>query len=527
MMMTRKYPVGIQTFSEIIKGGYVYVDKTDLVWQLANYAKYIFLSRPRRFGKSLLTSTLESYFRGERELFEGLKIIEYEREWVQYPVLHLDLSTAKGQDNTADLRSTLMWLLRPLAEIYGRETDETTPGKLLTGIMKRAYEMTGKQVAVIIDEYDAPLLEVLHEDSMLGDMRKVMQEFYTPLKANEKYIKFCFITGITKFSQLSIFSTINNLTNVTMDTMFSAICGITEHELLTTLREDIERLANLNDMTFEAMHEKLKLRYDGYHFTKSSPDIYNPFSLLKAFQQREVANYWFESGTPTFLIQQLQYFKTDIMSLDHMEVPSSAFDQPTENMQNALPLLYQSGYLTIKDYDREGEIYTLSIPNQEVRIGYTKSLLPAYTGLDDADVQMGFAARFWKALKRGDVDLALREMQAYMAGIPYVEGFKEKLKDAATKEGFYEYTMYLIFSMLNVYAKTQVKCSGGKADMVVWMPDMVYVFEMKVNGTAREALEQIDSKGYALPYQTDNFKIVKVGVKFNAKTRVPEEWAIG
>lgn len=527
MMITRKYPVGIQTFSEIIKGGYVYVDKTDLVWQLANYAKYIFLSRPRRFGKSLLTSTLESYFLGERELFEGLKIIEYEREWVQYPVLHLDLSTAKGQDNTADLRSTLMWLLRPLAEIYGRETDETTPGKLLTGIMKRAYEMTGKQVAVIIDEYDAPLLEVLHEDSMLGDMRKVMQEFYTPLKANEKYIKFCFITGITKFSQLSIFSTINNLTNVTMDTMFSAICGITEHELLTTLREDIERLANLNDMTFEAMHEKLKLRYDGYHFTKSSPDIYNPFSLLKAFQQREVANYWFESGTPTFLIQQLQYFKTDIMSFDKLVVPASAFDQPTENMKNALPLLYQSGYLTIKNYDRDVEAYTLSIPNQEVRIGYTKSLLPAYTGLDDADVQMGFAARFWKALKRGDVDLAMREMQAYMAGIPYVEGFKEKLKDAATKEGFYEYTMYLIFSMLNVYAKTQVKCSGGKADMVVWMPDTVYVFEMKVNGTAREALVQIDSKGYALPYQTDNFKIVKVGVKFNAKTRVPEEWAIG
>lgn len=527
MMMTRKYPVGIQTFSEIIKGGYVYVDKTDLVWQLANYAKYIFLSRPRRFGKSLLTSTLESYFRGERELFEGLKIIEYEREWVQYPVLHLDLSTAKGQDNTADLRSTLMWLLRPLAEIYGRETDETTPGKLLTGIMKRAHEKTGKQVAVIIDEYDAPLLEVLHEDSMLGDMRKVMQEFYTPLKANEKYIKFCFITGITKFSQLSIFSTINNLTNVSMDSKFSAICGITETEVKTVFHEEICEMSEEYECTPEEMFQKIKLRYDGYHFASRSEDIYNPFSLLNAVRDRELNNYWFASGTPTFLIRQMQHFKTDIMSFDKLVVPASAFDQPTENMKNALPLLYQSGYLTIKNYDRDVEAYTLSIPNQEVRIGYTKSLLPAYTGLDDADVQMGFAARFWKALKRGDVDLALREMQAYMAGIPYVEGFKEKLKDAATKEGFYEYTMYLIFSMLNVYAKTQVKCSGGKADMVVWMPDTVYVFEMKVNGTAREALEQIDSKGYALPYQTDNFKIVKVGVKFNAKTRVPEEWAIG
>jgi hypothetical protein len=526
MMMNRKYPVGIQTFSEIIKGGYVYVDKTDLVWQLANYAKYIFLSRPRRFGKSLLTSTLESYFLGERELFEGLKIMKYEREWEQYPVFRLDLSGAKHLP-PEEVRNELNRLLDKYEAIYGINPKEVTPGMRLAGLIERANEKTGKKVAVIIDEYDAPLLDVLHEQEVLKEMREVMQEFYQRLKMQEPYIRFCFITGITKFSQLSIFSTINNLTNVTMDTMFSAICGITEQELATSLRVDIERIADLNEMTFEAMHQKLKLQYDGYHFTKSSPDVYNPFSLLKAFQQREVANYWFESGTPTFLIQQMQYFKTDIMSLDKLEVPSSAFDQPTENMQNALPLLYQSGYLTIKDYDSEGEIYTLSIPNQEVRIGYAQGLLPTYTGLKDADVQVGFALKFWRALKRGDVDLAMREMQAYMAGIPYVEGFKEKLKDAATKEGFYEYTMYLIFSMLNVYAKTQVKCSGGKADMVVWMPDTVYVFEMKVNGTAREALEQIDSKGYALPYQTDNFKIVKVGVKFNAKTRVPEEWAIG
>lgn len=526
-MMTRKYPVGIQTFSRIRQEGYVYVDKTDLVWQLAHYATYVFMSRPRRFGKSLLTSTLESYFRGERELFEGLKIMELEQDWEQYPVLHLDLSTAKGQDNAQALREQLIFLLDDYVEKYGRKKGAQTPGSLLSDLIKRAYTQTGKQVAVIIDEYDAPLLEVLHEDTMLGDMRKVMQEFYTPLKANEKYIKFCFITGITKFSQLSIFSTINNLTNVTMDTMFSAICGITEHELSTTLRVDIERLADLNDMTFEEMHARLKLRYDGYHFTKSSPDIYNPFSLLKAFRQREIANYWFESGTPAFLIQQMQHFKTDIMSLDHMEVPSSAFDQPTENMQNALPLLYQSGYLTIKDYDREGEIYTLSIPNQEVRIGYVQGLLPTYTGLKDADVQVGFALKFWRALKHGDVDLAMREMQSYMSGIPYVEGFREKLKDAATKEGFYEYTMYLIFSMLNVYVKTQVKCSSGRADMVVWMPDTVYVFELKVNGTAREALGQIDSRGYSLPYETEDRKVVKVGVKFDSETRVPEEWVIG
>ena len=525
MMTMRKYPIGIQTFSRLRSDNYLYVDKTDLVWQLAHYATYVFMSRPRRFGKSLLTSTLESYFRGEKELFEGLKIMDLEEEWEQYPVIHLDLSGAKHMPPTS-VRKELELLLSPYEDIYGRNPEEDTPGMRLSGIIDRAYAKTSKQVAVIVDEYDAPLLDVLHEDTTLKEMREVMQEFYQRLKKQEAKIKFCFITGITKFSQLSIFSTINNLTNVTMDTMFSAICGITEKELTTVLREDIERLAEIHGVTYEEMHQKLKLQYDGYHFTEDSEEIYNPFSLLKAFQQRKVANYWFESGTPTFLIRQMQHFNTDIMSLDRLEVPATAFDQPTENMKNALPLLYQSGYLTIKDYDRDLESYTLSIPNQEVRIGYVRGLLPIYTGLDDAEVQMGFAGKFWKALRKGDIDLAMREMQSYLAGVPYVEGFKQKLADAATKEGFYEYTMYLIFSMLNVYAKTQVKCAGGRVDMVVWMPDAIYVFELKVTGTAQEALEQIDDKGYAIPYDTDGRKVVKVGAKFDVETRVPESWVI-
>ena len=523
-MAERQYPIGIQTFSEIIRGGYVYVDKTDLMWQLVNYSKYIFLSRPRRFGKSLLTSTLESYFKGERELFEGLKIMPLEKEWQQYPVIRLDLSTAKGRETADDLRQSLMFLMRDLLNIYGRDSQEETPGQCLTGIMQRASERTGKQVVVIIDEYDAPLLEVLHEDEVLNANRKVMQEFFQPLKSNERLIKFCFITGITKFSQLSIFSTINNLTNVTMDSMFSNICGITEDELATVLQEDIERLASLNDTTAEEMHQRLKLRYDGYHFSEESADIYNPYSLLKAFQQRKLANYWFESGTPTFLIHQLQYFKTDITSLDSLEVFSSDFDQPTENMKDALPLLYQSGYLTIKDYDRDSELYSLAIPNQEVRIGYVDGLLPIYTGLSSREVKTGFALKFWRALKQGDVDLAMREMQAYLAAVPYVEGFKKKLAEVSTAEGFYEYTMYLIFSMLNFYVRTQVKCAGGRVDMTVWMPEVIYVFELKVNGTAQEALDQIDDRGYALPYQTDGRKVVKVGVKFNPDSRVPENW---
>ena len=526
MMMTmRKYPIGIQTFSEIIREKYVYVDKTELIWELAHYAKYIFMSRPRRFGKSLLTSTLESYFRGEKELFEGLKIMDLEEEWEQYPVIHIDLSGAKHMPPTS-VRKELELLLCPYEDIYGRNPEEETPGMRLSGIIDRAYAKTGKQVAVIVDEYDAPLLDVLHEDTTLKEMREVMQEFYQRLKKQEAKIKFCFITGITKFSQLSIFSTINNLTNVTMDTMFSAICGITEKELTTVLREDIERLAGIHGVTYEEMHQKLKLKYDGYHFTKKSEEIYNPFSLLKAFQQREVANYWFESGTPTFLIRQLQHFNTDIMSLDRLEAYASDFDQPTENMKSALPLLYQSGYLTIKGYDCESDTYTLSIPNQEVKIGYTEGLLPAYTGLEAGYVKAGFALKFWRALKAHDTDLAMREMQSFLAGVPYVEGFKKKLESVTVAEGFYEYTMYLIFTMLNYYVRTQVKVAGGRADMVVWMPDTIYVFELKVTGTAQEALEQIDDKGYAIPYDTDGRKVVKVGAKFDVETRVPESWVI-
>jgi hypothetical protein len=523
MTLNRKYPIGIQTFSEIIRKDYLYVDKTDLVWQLAHYAKYVFLSRPRRFGKSLLSSTLHSYFAGQKELFEGLKIMELEQEWEQYPVLHFDLSGAKHMP-VKGVREELERLLREMEKTYGRDTEETTPGMRMAGLVNRAYEQTGRQVAVIIDEYDAPLLDVLHEDEALKDMREVMQEFYQRLKMLEPKIKFCFITGITKFSQLSIFSTINNLTNVTMDSMFASICGITENELTTTLKPDIERLASLNQMTYDDMHQKLKLQYDGYHFVEDSEEIYNPFSLLKAFQQRKVANFWFESGTPTFLIRQMQHFRTDITAMDDMEEPADSFDVPTEAMTTALPLLYQSGYLTIKGYDREGELYRLSIPNQEVRVGYTKGLLPTYIGLQSANVQAGFALKFWRALKKNDINLALEELKAYMAGIPYVEGFKKKLADAANAEGFYEYTLYLIFSMLNVYVRTQVKCSKGRADMVVWMPDTIYVLELKVNGTAEDALRQIEEKGYAKPYYTDGRKVVKAGVSFSPETMTVGDW---
>jgi Holliday junction resolvase-like predicted endonuclease len=382
------------------------------------------------------------------------------------------------------------------------------------------------QVVVIVDEYDAPLLEVLHEDQNLEDMRKVMQELYQPLKACESMIKFCFITGITKFSQLSIFSTLNNLTNISLLPEFSAICGITEQEVSKVFAEDIHRLAELFGCSDDEMFLKIKNSYDGYHFASRSEDIYNPYSLLNAFKNGEFNNYWFATGTPTFLIRKMKELQTDITLMDDIEAPSSAFDQPTENMHDALPLLYQSGYLTIKGFDVESQIYTLSIPNKEVRVGFADGLLPAYTGLKGSEVQTGFALKFWRALKQNDVDLALREMQSYLAGIPYVEGFKQKLQDAATAEGFYEYTLYLIFSMLNAYVKTQVKCAGGRIDMVVYMPDTIYILELKTRGTAEEALRQIVDKDYAVPYMTDNRKVIKVGLKFDVTTRTLENWVI-
>ena len=522
----RRYPVGIQTFERLIVDGYIYIDKTDLVWKMAKESPFVFLSRPRRFGKSLLSSTLHSYFDGRRDLFEGLKIMELEKEWEQYPVIHVDLSTAKNKPSSGELQRALSLMLEPIEEKYGVKDTEKTPGEKLQGLIRRAYEKTGRQVAVIIDEYDAPLLDVLHEDTMLPEFRRVMQEFYQPLKASEPMIRFCFITGITKFSQLSIFSTINNLTNVSLDDKYAAICGITEQEFATDMAPDIAMLAEEYECTPEEMHAKLKRQYDGYRFSGRSPDIYNPFSLLKCFNQRKINNYWFESGTPSFLIRQMQHFHTDITNLEHIEASAAAFDCPTEAMLDALPLLYQSGYLTIKDYDREADSYLLDIPNKEVRVGLVNGLIPTYIGLNNNNVRDGFALKLWRTLKKGDLDLAMSEMKAYLAGIPYVEGFKKKLAEVSNYEGFYEYTFYLIFSMLNVYARTQVKCAGGEIDVVVEMPDTTYVFELKVNGTAQQALDQIDRKGYATPYRTEGRKVVKVGIQFDRDTMTVGDYLV-
>ncbi|MBR3559847.1 MAG: AAA family ATPase [Bacteroidales bacterium] len=518
MNNARKYPVGIQTFERLRKENYLYIDKTDLVWKMTKESPFVFLSRPRRFGKSLLTTTLDSYFKGQKELFEGLKIMELETEWESYPVIHVDLSTVKNKPSPDELERSLSLMLEPIEEMFGTNEREKTPGEKLQGLIRRAYKQTGRQVAVIIDEYDAPLLDKLHLPELLDGFRNVMQEFFIQLKANEALIRFCFITGITKFSQLSIFSTINNLKNISMLPQYSAICGITETELTSCMAEDIRQMAEAFQLSPDEMHAKLKLQYDGYKFSEESEEIYNPFSLMNAFGDNKLGNYWFASATPTFLIRQMQHFRTDITTLETMEEPADSFDCPPEAMTTALPLLYQSGYLTIKSYDRDTDFYTLGIPNKEVRTGFVRGLLPTYAGLDSASVQKGFAVKFWQALRKNDIDLAMKEMKAYFAGLPYVEGFQKKLEEVKNYEGFYEWSLYLIFSMLNVYVRTQVKCAGGRTDVVVEMPDTTYVLELKANGTAQEALDQINSKNYALPYETEGRQVVKVGVAFERET---------
>lgn len=374
----RRCPVGIQTFSKLREGEYVYVDKTAYIYQMAHAAScYFFLSRPRRFGKSLLTSTLHSYFAGEKELFKGLAIEQLEKEWTKHPVLHFDMSTAKHVDK-AGLESVLNLQLSRYEELYGKKEEENYPNERLMGLILRAYQQTGQQVVVLIDEYDAPLLDVVHETEDLPILRNVMRNFYSPLKACDPYLRFVFLTGITKFSQVSIFSELNNIKNISMDEPYAAICGITEEEIQEQMTAHLDDLASKIGTTRKGALQKLKERYDGYHFTWPSPDLYNPFSLMNAFNDGKLNDYWFSSGTPSYLLEMLRKYHVSPSQIGSRKALASSFDAPTEQMTDITPLLYQSGYITIKDYAPLTELYTLDIPNREVRIGLMKSLLPSY-----------------------------------------------------------------------------------------------------------------------------------------------------
>ena len=515
---TRLYPIGIQTFSELRTKNYLYIDKTEYVYRLAyGAAKYVFLSRPRRFGKSLLTSTLYSFFEGRKELFAGLAIEKLETEWTQYPVLHFDMSLAKHVDKER-LEEMLGVQLYRHEQVFGLPTVEKDLNNRLSGLIRRAYEKTGRQVVVLIDEYDAPLLDVMHEDENLPALRNVMRNFYSPLKACDPYLRFVFLTGITKFSQLSIFSELNNIKNISMDEPYAAICGITEEEMLTQMSTDLDVLAARLAVSREEAFARLKENYDGYHFTWPSPDIYNPYSLLNAFADGKVDAYWFGSGTPTYLIEMLRKYRVNASEIGGRRVKASAFDAPTERMTNITPLLYQSGYVTIKDYNKLIDIYTLDLPNKEVRLGLMESLLPAYIPPQETESATSMVAFLYEALTRDDLDGALRLLQEFLSTVPYC--------DHTNYEGHYQQVFYIIFSLLGAYVDVEVRTPRGRVDVVMRTRTTLYVIELKLGQDADAALRQIDLKQYPERFALCGLPVVKAGISFDAERHTLKDWKI-
>ncbi len=513
-----RYPVGIQTFSEIRTNGYVYVDKTAFIYDLAHWSgKTFFLSRPRRFGKSLLISTMQAYFEGRRELFEELAIEKLEDgEWESYPVIRVDLSTVKTTD-PVQLVQLLDFALAQLEKRWGRDPEADTPGSRLYGLINAAHAQTGKQVVVLVDEYDAPLLNVTHDAEKLQTFREVMREFYAPLKACDEFLRFTFLSGITKFSQLSIFSELNNLTNISLLPQFAGICGITEEELASQLGEGVQSLAQSEGVSRDEAFAQLKANYDGYHFSKVSPDVYNPFSLLSALANMDVAAYWFSSGTPSFLIRLLDTRGWDIAGLEGSVARALEFDAPAERLTSPLPLLYQGGYLTIKGYNRRRDAYTLGIPNEEVRRGLSERLVQ-HAAPEALHEHYGFLDSLADKLYDDDIDGALSLMRSYLAGIPYHLGSRDE-------RGF-ETTFFLIFDLLGIQIETEFKTATGRVDAVVRTDASIFVMEFKYDKSAAAALAQIGDKGYMLPFARDGRKLYKVGVNFSEELQTIDEWLV-
>ena len=520
MEIRHRYPIGLQNFPELRERGFLYIDKTQYIWKMTHCEfKYAFLSRPRRFGKSLLTSTLRCYFEGRKDLFKGLAIEGLETEWEEFPVLHFDMSTGKHLDKEALERNLISQLIdnEERLGIQGEGSDTNTRFRQL---IARASEKTGRKVVILIDEYDSPLLDVMHEDEELPVLRKVMTNFYSPLKASDPYIRFCFLTGITKFSQLSIFSALNNIANISMELEYAAICGISKEELLTQMSEDIDYLASQLKLSREKTIAKLIEYYDGYHFTSPSPDIFNPYSLLNAFSFKNIRPYWFDTGTPTFLVNMFRKYGVAPSQIGGEEdLPVSGFDTPTERMTDATPLLYQSGYLTIKDYDEELMSYKLDIPNKEIRLGLMESLLPEYVNLP-ASRGTSTVIRMYKALRTGDMDGTLQQLQTYLGTIPYTN---KKEKDS---EGHWQQVLYIIFSLMGIYTDVEVRTPKGRVDVVMRTALALYIIELKMNQSAETAMKQIDLKDYPSRFALCGLPVVKVGINFDSGKRNISDWTI-
>lgn len=525
--LSRRYPDGIQTFEKIIYGGYVYVDKTDLIYRLTHESsRNLFLSRPRRFGKSLLISTLQAYFEGRKELFDNLAISRLEKKWSAYPVIRLDLSTAGDALDSDQLYLKLGNILKENEERFGLSPEEMLPGERLYALVRRVYEKTGSEVVLLIDEYDAPILTSLWDEPKNNLFRAIVKELFSPIKKLDPYLHFTFLTGITKFSQMSIFSTLNNLNDISMDDEYASLCGFTEDEIEGVFDREINELAQKEGTDKEVAARAMKQRYDGYHFSPACIDIYNPYSILRVFSSMRMGDYWFASGTPTVLFDTLRHFNMDLYDIDGVEVTASAFSQPTEMVNNAVSLFYQSGYLTIKSFSEEFDTYVLSIPNAEVRAGLMDNLMPIALGKSQIESQ-NVAIRFKRALVQNDIDQAISVLKGFFASIPYPEFGSAGKVSFTEKEAYFKRLFYLVFSFMNIQIYTEVMNSEGRTDAVMYIGDKVYVIEAKLDAaSAQEAINQINTKGYADRFLGTGVQVKKLGLNFSSKTRTIADWII-
>ena len=511
-----KYPIGIQNFESLRKDGYTYVDKTAMIYQLASQGRYYFLSRPRRFGKSLLLSTLEAYFAGKRGLFRGLAVEKLEKDWTAFPILHLDLNTARYSSRES-LDEILNDTLTTWEKLYGKEAGEATFSQRFEGVIRRAAEKTGRRVVILVDEYDKPLLQTLGEDALQAAHRNLLKSFYGALKSQDQYIRFALLTGVTKFGKVSVFSDLNNLFDLSMDERYQSLCGITEEEIHAYFGESVRELAGRLGLTVEETLARLREQYDGYHFVENGVGIYNPFSLLNTFQRLRFGSYWFETGTPTYLVELLQRDDYVLPNLTEEVATADVLNSIDSFSSNPIPVIYQSGYLTIKGYDPEFGEYRLGFPNKEVEEGFTRFLLPFYMG---AERSTPFSvANFVRSLRAGRPDDFMRLMAAMLSDTDY--------RIVGDSELYFQNAFYLVSKMLGFYTQVERVTSDGRMDMVIGTHGYLYIIEFKLDGSADAALRQIDGKDYAAPFAVDGRKLYRIGVNFSLDRRCIEEWKIG
>jgi hypothetical protein len=520
MSNNRELPIGIQDFEKLRTENFLYVDKTQYIYPLTAKSRPYFLGRPRRFGKSLFLSTLKAYFLGKKKLFEGLAISAVEKEWTEYPVFYIDFNVGIYTD-VKSIYQTLNYNLHIIEEKWGKAPGEENPAMRFSWLIRRAYEQSGRKVVVLVDEYDKPLLGTMDSLDVNDEIRTVLKGFYGVLKSADAYSRFVFLTGVTKFSKVSVFSDLNQLQDISLDSRFSGICGISQTELVENFQPEIKALAEKEELTYEETLAELKKHYDGYHFARESEDIYNPFSLLNTFSRGYMADYWFETGTPTFLIKLLKDADFNLKSLENdVQIPANLITDYQAGNENPVPILYQSGYLTIKKYDKEFNEYTLGFPNDEVKYGFMLRLIPAW--MSGREMASDFSiSHFVRDLRAGNVDGFMTRLQSFFSSIPYELNNKE--------EKHYQTVFYLLFSLMGQFVEAEASSAVGRADAVVALQDAVYIFEFKLTGnaTAEDALKQIGERKYAAQYAASNKKIVKVGAEFSAESRTLHRWVTG